>query len=81
MQAPLVDIESANRFKACSEDTVKGLSEALLVAEAGCSSNEFLEIRKSIGDLIARVDGPLHQSVNEAGPARRGGSTEQNDKP
>jgi hypothetical protein len=65
--APLVDIESANRFKACLEDAVKGLSEALLVAEAGCSADEFLEIRTLIGDLIARVDGLLHESVHEAG--------------
>ena len=80
-KAPLVDIESANRFKACLEDAVKGLSEALLVAQAGCSSDEFLEIRKSIGDLIARVDGLLHESIKEAEPTRNGGSIEQNDKP
>jgi hypothetical protein len=79
--APLVDIESADRFKACLEDAVKGLSEALLVAEAGCSSDEFLKIRTSIGDLIARVDGLLHESVHNVGPTRDGSSPERNDKP
>jgi hypothetical protein len=73
-----MDIESASHFKARLEEAVKALSEALLVAEAGCSADEFLEIRKSIGDLIARVDGLLHDAAHEgvrrraskAGPGR-----------
>jgi hypothetical protein len=58
-----MDIESARHFKARLEEAVKELSEALLVAEAGCSSDEFLDVRKSIGDLIARVDGLLYASI------------------
>jgi hypothetical protein len=56
-------IHEAKRFEQHMNDCIKELSSALLVAEQGCAADEFIEIRKTIGDIIARVDTLLHDKI------------------
>ena len=58
-----MDIDSAKAFKAHLEAAVAELSRALLIAQTGCSADEFLRVRRSIAHLIADVDTLLHESI------------------
>jgi hypothetical protein len=58
-----MDIESAKAFKARLEGAVSELSAALLIAEKGCSAEDFRAVQESIGHLIADVDELLHQAI------------------
>jgi hypothetical protein len=58
-----MDTESATRFKKHMDEVVKELSSALIVAQGSCTTKEFLNVRKLVGDIIARVDGLLHEAV------------------
>jgi hypothetical protein len=44
------------------EDFIRELSSSLLVTQEG-TADEFLEIKRTIGDIIARVDALLHDRV------------------
>lgn len=44
-------------------DCIGELSSTLLVAQQGCATDEFLEITRTIGDIIARVDALLHDKI------------------
>jgi hypothetical protein len=55
-----MNIHEAKRFEQHVNDCIRELSSALLVAQQGCSDDEFIEIRKKIGDIIARADTLLH---------------------
>jgi hypothetical protein len=48
--------QETERFEQHINVCIKELSLALLVAKQGCSADEFLEIKRTIGDLIARAD-------------------------
>ena len=55
-----MNIHEAKRFEQHMNDCSRELSSALLVAQEGCAADEFIEIRKTIGDIIARADTLLH---------------------
>ena len=58
-----MNVESASQFKTHVEQAIKELSSALLVAHADSTSEKFVATKKSIGDIIAAMDGLLHDSV------------------
>jgi len=49
-------IEETERFEQHLNVCIKELSLALLLAKRGCDATEFLEIKRTIGDLIAKAD-------------------------
>jgi hypothetical protein len=49
-------------------DCIRELSSALLVAEQGCAADELIEIRRTIGDIIARVDTLLYDKIYDDHP-------------
>jgi hypothetical protein len=53
-------IREASRFEQHMEDFTKELSSASFVAQQGCSADEFIEIKRTIGGIITRVDTLLH---------------------
>jgi hypothetical protein len=58
-----MDTESATRFKKHMDGVVKELSSVLIVARGSCTTKELLNVRKLVGEIIARVDGLLHEAV------------------
>jgi hypothetical protein len=56
-------IPEAKRFEQHMEDCIRELSSALLVAQQSSSADEFLEIKRTIGDIIASVDALLHDKI------------------
>jgi hypothetical protein len=58
-----MDIGSAKSFKTRLEVVVTELSAALLIAEQGCSAEEFAKVKRSIGLMIADVDTLLRGSI------------------
>jgi hypothetical protein len=66
-----MDIETAKRFHAHAEEAIKQLNLALILAQDKGSNDEFLAIRKLMGDIIARVDGVLWESIYNDHPELR----------
>jgi hypothetical protein len=58
-----MDIETAKRFHAHAEEAMKELKLALILAQDRASNDEFLAIRKLMGEVIARIDGVLWESI------------------
>lgn len=58
-----MDIQTAKRFQTHAEQAIKELNSALLLARATGSEGEFQAVAKSMGEIIARVDGLLHESI------------------
>lgn len=63
-----MDAESAARFKKHTSEVVKELSLALLLTQGACATDEFLRLKRSIGDIIARVDNMLYEAVYKDHP-------------
>ncbi len=63
-----MDKKSATHFKTHAEAAIKELSSALAAAQASSSDDEFTPIRQSVGDLIARVDNLLTESIYSSYP-------------
>ena len=59
----LMDIQTAKRFQTHAEEAIKELSSALLLARDMGSEEEFLAVSKLMGEIIARIDGLLHESI------------------
>lgn len=55
--------ESATLFKTHAEAAIKELSFVLAAAEASSSDDELIPIKQSVGDLIARIDNFLIESI------------------
>jgi len=64
-----MDMPSATRFKAHVEEAIKELSSALVLAQQASTAEEFSTIRRSVGDLIARADTLLLDSISSGHPA------------
>ena len=58
-------IHQTKRFEQHINDCIRELSSALLVAQHDCTGDEFNEIKKTIGDIIARADALLHQQYDD----------------
>ena len=58
-----MDAKSAARFKQHAERVIEELSLALTLAKEGSPTDELLRLRTSIGDIIARVDTMLLESI------------------
>jgi hypothetical protein len=58
-----MDAKSAARFKKHTDIVVKELSLALILAKGACATDEFLRLRTSVGDIIARVDSMLYETI------------------
>ncbi|MEH2491949.1 hypothetical protein [Bradyrhizobium sp. AZCC 2230] len=54
-----MDAKSAAQLKRHTDIVVKELTLALTLAKGACAADEFLRLRTSVGDIIARVDGML----------------------
>ncbi|MFC5069845.1 hypothetical protein [Flaviflagellibacter deserti] len=54
-----MDASEASRLKAHLDEAIKQLSAAIAVASEVGSAAEVLSIKRSLGDLIARVDALL----------------------
>lgn len=60
--------ESASQFKGHVDQAIKELSLALLVAQESSTEEKFVEIRKSIGDIIATADALLYDFIYSGHP-------------
>ncbi|UGA42823.1 hypothetical protein [Bradyrhizobium quebecense] len=63
-----MDAKSAARFKQHAERVIEELSLALTLAKEGSPTDELLRLRTSIGDIIARVDTMLLESIYKDHP-------------
>jgi hypothetical protein len=63
-----MDAKSAARFKQHAERVIEELSLALTLAKEASSTDEFLRLRTSVGDLIARVDTMLKDNIYKDHP-------------
>ena len=61
--ASLMDIQTAKGFQTHAEQAIKELHSALLLARDTSSEEEFLAVTKLMGEIIARIDGLLYESV------------------
>jgi hypothetical protein len=59
----LMDIETAKRFQTHAEQAITELSSALLLARDASSEEELLAVTKLMGEIIARIDGLLYESI------------------
>jgi hypothetical protein len=58
-----MDIQTAKRFQAHAEQAITELSSALLLARDTSSQEDILVIMKLMGEIIARIDGLLYESI------------------
>lgn len=61
-----MDIQTAKRFQTHVEEAIKELNSALHLAR-----KDFLTIKKSMGEIIARIEGLLHESIHGDHPELR----------
>jgi enoyl-[acyl-carrier-protein] reductase (NADH) len=66
--ASLMDIQTAKRFQTHVEEAIKELNSALNLARDTNSREDFLIVAKSMGEIIARIDGLLHESIHSKHP-------------
>ena len=59
----LMDIQTAKRFQAHAEQAIKELSSALFLARDTSSKEELLAVTKLTGEIVARIDGLLYESI------------------
>jgi hypothetical protein len=64
----MMDRASAVLFQGHTLSAIKELSSALLVAQKACNKEEFVAVRRSIGDAVARIDNLLREAVYEDHP-------------
>jgi hypothetical protein len=58
-----MDIQTARRFQIHAEEAIKALHSALLLARDTSSEEEFRAVAKLMGEIIARIDGLLYESI------------------
>ncbi|MBR1146272.1 hypothetical protein [Bradyrhizobium sp. AUGA SZCCT0431] len=63
-----MDAKSAAKFKQHAERVIEELSLALTLAKQASPTDEFLRLRTSMGDLIARVDAMLLENIYKDHP-------------
>jgi hypothetical protein len=63
-----MDAKSAARFKQHAERVIEELSLALTLAKEASTADEFLRLRRSVGDIIARIDTTLQDSIYKDHP-------------
>lgn len=63
-----MDANSATRFKQHAERAIAELSLALTLAKEAAPTDEFLRLRTSVGDIIARVDTLLLDNIHNDHP-------------
>lgn len=66
-----MDIQTAKRFQTHAEQAITELNSALLLARETSSEEEFLAVAKLMGEIIARIDGVLHESIHGDYPELR----------
>jgi hypothetical protein len=67
-----MDAKSATRFKQHVERVTEELSLALTLAKEASSADEFLRLRTSVGDIIARIDTMLQDNIYKEHPGLDG---------
>jgi len=63
-----MDAKSAAQLKRHTDMVVRELSLALILAEGACAADEFMRLRTSFGDIIARVDSMLYETIYKDHP-------------
>lgn len=63
-----MDAKSAARFKQHAERIIEELSLALTLAKEASPTDEFLKLRVAVGDIVARVDSMLLDSIYKDHP-------------
>jgi len=58
-----MNIQTAKRFQTHAEQAIKELNSALFLARDMSSEDEFLAVTKLMGEIIARIDGFLYESI------------------
>ncbi|MBR0785306.1 hypothetical protein [Bradyrhizobium iriomotense] len=67
-----MDAKSTTRFKQHAERAIEELSLALTLAKEASPADEFLRLRTSVGDIIARIDAMLHDKIYKDHPGLDG---------
>ena len=63
-----MDARSAARFKQHAERVIEELSLALALAKEASPADEFLRLRASVGDIVARIDTVLRDNIYKDHP-------------
>jgi hypothetical protein len=58
-----MDIQTAKRFQTHAEQAIKELGSALHLVRDTTSEEELLAVTKLMGEIIARIDGLLYESI------------------
>jgi hypothetical protein len=58
-----MDILTAKRFQIHAEEAIKELNSTLHLVRDMSSREELLAVAKLVGEIIARIDGLLHESI------------------
>jgi hypothetical protein len=66
-----MDLKAATQFQAHVERAIREVSSALLLAQDGSSEEDLLAITRATGEIIARLDGLLHEAIYGAHPQLR----------
>jgi len=64
-------IQTAKRFQTHAEQAITELTSALHLARDTSSEEELLAVTKLMGEIIARIDGLLHESIHGDYPELR----------
>ena len=67
-----MDAKSAARVKQHVERAIEELSLALSLAKGASPADEFLRLRTSVGDIIARIDTVLRDNIYKDHPGLDG---------
>jgi enoyl-[acyl-carrier-protein] reductase (NADH) len=63
-----MDIQTARRFQTHAEKAIEELHSALLLSRDTSSKEELQTVTKLLGEIIARIDGLLHESIHRDYP-------------
>jgi hypothetical protein len=58
-----MEIQTAKRFQTHAEQAIRELSSALRLVRDTSSQEELLVVAKLVGEIIARIDGLLYESI------------------
>jgi len=59
----MMNKEKAGLFKLHGEGAIRELTSALIALQNGCCEEEITPIKHSIGEIIARIDDLLRESI------------------
>jgi hypothetical protein len=60
---PIMNKGTASLFKVHGVSAIRELTSALIALQNSCTEEEITPIKRSVGDIIARIDNLLRESI------------------